>query len=73
MTAYELFLKFGKDLIGRVIYTERLGNCPAAMSVVTSVYTERTDAENIHVYIQHPTEKEIGVFDWETVRLVERQ
>ena len=70
VTAEELVIKMGHELIGHTIITPEMGTYPGGPAIVTEVKPD-PGAPEIVCTARHPRQGEIGIFGYEVVMLIE--
>ena len=69
MKAGHLLERLGERLVGRVIHTEMIGDCPGGWVTVKEIRPDLAVPEIVFT-VRHPKHGEIGVFESERVRLL---
>lgn len=69
MNAKQLVDLYGKDLIGRVVWTLPMGEYPGGPATVTALCEDEA-APEIVLNVHHPVFGPCGVFDFEEVALL---
>lgn len=70
VSAAQLVIALGQDLVGKKIHTPALGNYPGGEAIVTELYHD-PEAPDIVLQVYLPGYGEAIVFDYEQVRLAE--
>ena len=70
MNAQALLQHHGEALIGRHVMTAKIGDYPGGIARV--IRTREEPDDDIAYFVQHPTFREMGVFDWEPAQLMDR-
>lgn len=68
VTAQKLVKTHGRALVGQKVITPAMGDYPGGRAIVTELAPD-PGAPEIVFTVKHPTVGEMGVFDYERVRL----